>query len=288
MVPSAPPRGCAFPTTSRRFSYQGPRWRTSRRVWRRTFGICGSCRLDISWQHDLHPAWCVRHGQAPGAISRSPLALILWLTALAGVPLLILAMDRPLSRMDGAILIASFSAAIFSLHRAIGAASTSEPDRDSGGERKQPPRAWLLGGLAAFTVGGELLGHGLQAVVSRFSISALLLDDTAIADLIEAEEIGRIAVPAQRGRPDMAAANIGSRAILILTLNAGTLSLVVPLHLDDATMRLHLPVAIAAPSVFCLILLISGVSGRAKDRSLLAFYVACISAAVVDTLGQAG
>ena len=207
----------------------------------------------------------------------------LWWTALAGAPLLLLARDRTLSRVDGLILIAYFCVAMFSLHRTTGASGAGQPHGDGVGERKRHPWAWLLGGLAALTVGGELLSNGLHAVVSRFGVSPTLLGNTAIAALTEAEEIGRIAVPARRGRPDMAAANIGGTAIHFLTLNAGILAVVVPLQLDDATMRLHLPVAVAAPAVFCLILLLRGGLGRLEGALLSAFYAAYIAAAVVGT-----
>jgi cation:H+ antiporter len=207
----------------------------------------------------------------------------LWWTALAGAPLLLLARDRMLSRVDGVILIVYFCVAMFSLHRTTGALDDGHPDGDGDAERKRHPWGWLLGGLAALTVGGELLGNGLHAVVSRFGVSATLLGNTAIAALTEAEEIGRIAVPARRGRPDMAAANIGGTAIHFLTLNAGILAVVNPLPLDDATTRLHLPVAVVAPAVLCLILLLRGGLGRLEGVLLSALYAAYIAAAVVGT-----
>ena len=205
----------------------------------------------------------------------------LWWTALAGAPLLLLSRDRTLSRVDGLILIISFCLVMVSLHRTTGELGAGQPDGDGDVDRKRRPWAWLLGGLAALTVGGELLGHGLHAVVSRFGISPTLISNSALAAVTEAEEIGRIAVPARRGRPDMAAANIGGTAIHFLTLNAGILAVVSPLHLDDATMRLHLPVAVAAPAVFCLILLLRGGLGRLEGALLSVFYAAYIAAAVV-------
>jgi cation:H+ antiporter len=207
----------------------------------------------------------------------------LWWTALAGAPLLLLARDRTLSRVDGVILITFFCVAMFSLHRTTGALDDGHTDGGGDAERKRHPWGWLLGGLAALTVGGELLGNGLHAVVSRFGVSATLLGNTAIAALTEAEEIGRIAVPARRGRPDMAAANIGGTAIHFLTLNAGILAVVSPLPLDDATMLLHLPVAVGAPAVLCLILLLRGGLGRLEGLLLSALYAAYIAAAVVGT-----
>src|SRR5215217_3306293 len=169
-------------------------------------------------------------------------------TAFAGAPLALLAADRTLSRVDGGILIATFCVAMIVLHRSTGAVSGDDHDADDDPQGRRHPWAWLLGGLAAMTAGGELLGNGLQAIVSRFGISPTLLGNTAIAALTEVEEIGRVAVPARRGRPDMAVANIGGTAIHFVTINAGILAVVLPLHLDDATMHLHLPVAVVAPA----------------------------------------
>ena len=206
-------------------------------------------------------------------------------TAFAGAPLALLAADATLSRFDGAILIATFCLAMIILHRSTGAVIGDEDDEPQ--ERKYP-WARLLGGLAAMTVGGELLGNGLHGIVSRFGVSSTLLGNTAIAALTEVEEIGRVAVPARRGRPDMAAANIGGTAIHFLTLNAGILAVVLPLRLDNATMHLHLPVAVVAPALYCLILVLRGGLGRHEGVLLAAFYAAYLVVAVNSSFGVVG
>lgn len=208
--------------------------------------------------------------------------LFLCWTALAGAPLLLLSRDRALSRIDGLILIAYFCIAMLSLHRTTGELGAGQLFDDDDVERKRYPWAWLLGGLAAMTAGGELLGNGLQAVVSRFGIPPTLPGSTAVAALTEAEEISRIAVPARRGRPDMATANIGGTVIHFLTLNAGILAVVAPLPLDEATMRLHLTVAVAAPAVLCLVLLLRGGLARLEGLVLLALYVGYVAAAIAS------
>ena len=200
-------------------------------------------------------------------------------TAFAGAPLALLAADGALSRVDGGMLIATFCLAMIVLHRSTGDVSEGDPDDDDW-QRGRHPWARLLGGLAAMTVGGELLGNGLHGVVSRFGVSSTLLGNTAIAAFTEAEEIGRVAVPARRGRPDIAVANIGGTAIHFLMLNAGILAVVLPLHLDEATMRLHLPVAAVAPALYCSILVLGGGLGRRGGLLLVALYVAYVAAAV--------
>ncbi len=209
-------------------------------------------------------------------------------TAFAGAPLALLAADRSLSRVDGGMLIATFCVTMTALHRSTGALLEDDSEDDGDSRRKRHPWARLLGGLAAMTVGGELLGNGLHGVVSRLGVSSTLLGNTAIAALTEAEEIGRVAVPARRGRPDVAVANIGGTAIHFLTLNAGILAVVLPLHLDDATMRLHLPVAVVAPALYCLILALRGGLDRREGILLAALYVAYVAAAVRGALGLVG
>src|SRR5918995_7456585 len=55
----------------------------------------------------------------------------LWTTAFAGAPLALLAFDGTLSRVDGAILIATFCVAMIVLHRSTGAMTGGDPDPDS-------------------------------------------------------------------------------------------------------------------------------------------------------------
>src|SRR5215211_1516773 len=78
-------------------------------------------------------------------------------TAFAGAPLALLGADRTLSRVDGSILIATFCAAMILLHRATGAVTGDDLDEDDDSEGRRYPWVWLLGGLGAMTIGGELL-----------------------------------------------------------------------------------------------------------------------------------
>jgi cation:H+ antiporter len=214
----------------------------------------------------------------------APPASFLAVTAASGVPVAVLARDGKLSRVDGLLLIAAFALAMALLFRSTGAWLVANDDDDD-----PPPRfplAWLVAGLAAMTIGGELLSQGLQSALIRLGLSPTLLGNTAIAALTEAEEVARVAVPTRRGRPEVAAANIGGTALHFLTLNAGLLAVVRPLPLDEATMRLHLPVAVAAPIVFAATLAARGGIGRLGGVMLIALYASYIGASIAFALGR--
>src|SRR5215217_424721 len=77
-------------------------------------------------------------------------------TAFAGAPLALLGADRTLPRVDGGILIATFCAAMIFLHRTTGAVAGDDLDEDDELDGRRYPWVWLLGGLGAMTIGGEL------------------------------------------------------------------------------------------------------------------------------------
>jgi hypothetical protein len=57
--------------------------------------------------------------------------------------------------------------------------------------------------------------------VSHLGISQTLLGNTALAATVEAEELARVAVPARRGRPELALGNIAGTIVHFAALNAG-------------------------------------------------------------------
>jgi cation:H+ antiporter len=206
--------------------------------------------------------------------ARLPHAALVW-TAAAPLPLLVLGLDGTLSRLDGAALVLWFAVALTGLWRAgrgvLGAGDLP---------RKRFPAARIVGGLAILGVAGELLGEGLRRVVSGFGVSETLIGNTVLAAGVEAEEVGRVAVPARRGRPDVAVANILGTVVHFACLNAGVIALVRPLELDNASRFVHLPVAAASPAVFVALFALRGGLGRIEGVTLLAFYAAYLGVAI--------
>jgi cation:H+ antiporter len=148
-------------------------------------------------------------------------------------------------------------------------------------ERKRFILLRVLFGLALLTAAGEMLGEGLRRVVSRFGVSETLLGNTAIAASVEAEEVARVAVPAQRGRADIALGNVVGTIVHFIAFNAGVIALVRPLDLDSASRWLHLPVAVASPVFLVFLLAWRGSLGRAAGALLVGLYVAYVIAAVI-------
>lgn len=185
---------------------------------------------------------------APAAV-RPAWPTVAW-TAAAPLPLFVLALDGTLDRIDGTLLILWFAVAIVGLSRTEGGAI----EADDGDE---PPRFHPLllaaGGLALLSVGGSLLGDGLRAAAAGLGATPTLLGNTAVAAAVEAEEVARGTVPARRGRPDLALANVAGTVVHFLSLNVGLIALVRPLPMGHATRTVHLPVAVVAPAL-CLIL----------------------------------
>ena len=207
-----------------------------------------------------------------------PRAVLAW-TAAAPVPLLLLALDGEVSRLDGGLLVGWFVLAMVGLWRA-GRGLLGVPV-----ERKRFILLRVLVGLALLTAAGEMLGEGLRRVVSRFGVSETLLGNTAIAASVEAEEVARVALPAQRGRGDIALGNVVGTIVHFIAFNAGLIALVRPLDLDSASRWLHLPVAVASPVFLVFLLAWRGGLGRAAGALLVGLYVAYVAVAVIVALG---
>ena len=196
-------------------------------------------------------------------------------TAVAPLPLLVLALDGHLSRPDGGLLVGWFAVTLVGLVRS-GRGLLDEDEE----ERVSRPGLRLLVGLAALTGAGWLLGEGLRSTVRGLGVSEALLGNTALAASVEAEEVARVAVPARRGRPELGLANIVGSVAHFAALNAGVIALVRPLELGRETTHFYLPAAAAAPAVLALVLLVRRRLGRGDGAALVALYVAYVAAAI--------
>ena len=197
-------------------------------------------------------------------------------TALAPLPLLGLAVDGTISRLDGGLLTAWSIVALVALVRTAGVRRGLEAEAG----RRRFALARLLGGLGLLSAGGELLGEGIRHVVEGYGVSEALLGNTAVAASVEAEEVARVVAPGRRGRGDIALGNVLGTIVHFVAFNAGVLALVRPLELGDETLHVHLPAAVAATLLLAGVAAARAALGRAEGAVLLAAYAGYLAAAV--------
>jgi cation:H+ antiporter len=199
-------------------------------------------------------------------------------TAIAPLPLLGVAVDGAISRLEGALLVAWSVVALIGLARS-GRGLLGEEN----GERVRRPGIRLLVGLGVLTGGGWLLGEGLRTTVRHLSISQSLLGNTAVAASVEAEEVARVAVPARRDRPELGLGNIGATIVHFAAFNAGVIALIKPLKLGHDTTHFYLPVAAASPAIFAALLLARKRIGRTEGVGLIALYAGYLAVAIATS-----
>jgi cation:H+ antiporter len=203
-----------------------------------------------------------------------PAPVLAW--SIAGpVPLLAFGLDGSLTRDEGGVLLAWSLICLGGLAYSGRGIVASQPLRS-----RRFALVRMLVGLAALSGGGELVGEGLRRTVSSLGVSGGLLGNTAVAAAVEAEEVGRVAVPARRGRGDVALANVLGTIVHFAALNAGVIALVRPLHLGAVSRHLHLPVAAASVAVLVSALATRGGLSRRDGGLLLGAYAAYVATAI--------
>ena len=205
-----------------------------------------------------------------------PIGFAVW-TAIAPLPLFAFAINGRVSRLEGALLVVWSVVALVGLAR-TGRRLLAAEDEE---ERVRRPGLKLFAGLALLTGGGWLIGQGLRTTVRQFGVPQTLLGNTALAATVEAEELARFAVPARRGRPEIALGNIAGTVVHFAAFNAGIIALVKPLTLGPETTRFYLPVAVASPAILAGVLVVRKRLGPARRRRPDGLYIAYVAVAIV-------
>jgi cation:H+ antiporter len=203
-----------------------------------------------------------------------PGPVLVW--SMAGpLPLLALGLDGALTRVEGAVLLVWSVICLAGLAYAGRGLTGGQPLRS-----RRFAVLRMVVGLGVLSAGGELLSEGLHRTVTRLGVSGGLLGNTAVAAAVEAEEVGRVTVPARRGRSDVALANLLGTVVHFSALNAGVIALVRPLQLGSVSRHLHLPVAAASVAVLVTALATRGGLSRRDGALLLAAYAAYVATAI--------
>ena len=142
---------------------------------------------------------------------------------------------------------------------------------------------WLLAGLAALTVGAELLVRGASALARAVGLPPLIIGLTIVAYGTSAPEFATSVKAALAGQADLAVGNVvGSNAFNVLFI-LGVSALIAPLAVSSQLVRLDVPVMIGASAVTWA-MAANGWIGRAEGAVLVG--AACVYTALLVYLGK--
>ncbi len=182
-------------------------------------------------------------------------------------------------RWTGAVLLLAFALAITYLIVASRHHEFLSPGEGEDEEREGKNRSILsLGvitgvGIAAITLGGELVAYGAETVIRLGGVSAGLIGVIVTPAAIEAEEVIRQVIPARRGRPDVSAGNAIGTVIYFLLFNLGLIALLTPVSVPLYVRVLDWPFLVGS-SVLASVFLLRGRVGRREGALLVAAGVA--------------
>jgi cation:H+ antiporter len=188
-----------------------------------------------------------------------------------------LAADGRLSRIDGAVLLASFVPLVAAI--VLGRPKVAL-DRDGRPERPRLLAVKVLGGLVGLIVGAELLVFGTGRVVSELGLSETVFGLLVVGAAVSFEEVVLEALPAFRGFPELSVGNALGTLVFLLTGSLGVIVLARPITVPGAVTGYHLP-ALGLTVLLAGALLARGRLGRVEGVVLVAAYAAYAAGALL-------
>lgn len=218
-----------------------------------------------------------------------------------GVSVLVLAMalDNSIGRLDGLVLFTGAVAYTWWLIRAsrretadVSAEYSESLEALEGAvaERPLPTQVGLvLAGLVALVVGAQLLVSAATDVATALGLSELVIGLTVVAVGTSLPELATSILAAVRGQRDIAVGNIVGSNLLNLLCVLGATAVLAPegVPVSDASLRLDVPVMLAA-TVVLLPIFWSGFSiSRGEGAVMLGFYATFMAYLLLDTSDHA-
>ncbi|MCB1430635.1 MAG: calcium/sodium antiporter, partial [Nitratireductor sp.] len=130
----------------------------------------------------------------------------------------------------------------------------------------------LLFGFGALFLGANWLVHGASGLARDFGVSEAVIGLTIVAVGTSLPELATSVMAALRRNTDVALGNIvGSNIFNILGI-LGVTGIIAPLTIDDAFLKIHIPIMLAATVVFGLLLVHARSISRLTAMAMLASY----------------
>lgn len=183
-------------------------------------------------------------------------------------------------RWAGVLLLLAFVGAIGYLVAASRRHRFLESEEvEEAAEKQRPLRAALaltVVGLAAISLGGELVAQGAEGMIAALGVPALLMGMVVTPAAIELEEVARQAIPSRHGRHDVSAGNLVGTLLYFLLFNLGLIALLTPVPVDPLVRTLDWPFTVAVTWIATAFLW-RGRIGRGAGALLVGCYVLYIA-----------
>jgi len=193
----------------------------------------------------------------------------------------VMALDRTLGRVDGAILVAGIVAyTLFVIRQArrerpaVSEDYAKEMDASVRPDRRIGKHVvFMAGGLGLLAVGSDLLVRGAVAVAQAFGVSEVVIGMTVVTIGTTAPELTSCLVAAVRGERDIAVGNIVGSNIFNILAVLGVGALVAPrgIAVDEQMAAFGIPV-MAVVCFSCLPVFFAGGAIRRWEGALFLFY----------------
>lgn len=189
----------------------------------------------------------------------------------------LLILDRHLSRLDAAALLAALPAAAWLMVRQA-APEPDRPDPAGSGEAQEARRsmarnaAYAVGGLIVLVAGAELLVRAARQAAVIAGVSELVIGATVVAIGTSLPELAITVAGALRREAEIALGNVIGSNIFNLLVVIGVAGLIAPSAVPPQLLTLHVPVLLGFTLWFVILAslcLRRGGLGRAWSLSLL-------------------
>jgi cation:H+ antiporter len=233
------------------------------------------------------------------AVTMRIIRLDIPIVLVASFAMFLLALDREIDRLDGALLFAGVVAYTVWLVRAARRGDGGPGEFDESIEEleealvERPVPVLLLlvaAGVAVLVVGSQLLVGSATDIAEHFGVSELVIGLTVVSIGTSLPELATSVMAVRRGERDIAVGNVVGSNLFNLLSVLGLTGLVAPdgIPVDDAAIRLDLPVMLAATLALVPIIWNGFEIKRWEGALLLGFYVAYVGFLVLEANDHEG